>query len=73
MMACLDWEKAETDRIEAQVALETDNGRIDTGGRGMGELWKLAQEEAEKQEASYLSLEHQREQAEEESCIVVQA
>jgi hypothetical protein len=43
MMAYLDWDKAEADRIEAQVAEETENGRLFTSRRGMGKLWEMAQ------------------------------
>ncbi|EXK24628.1 hypothetical protein FOMG_18651 [Fusarium oxysporum f. sp. melonis 26406] len=67
MMAYLDWDKAEADRIEAQVAEETENGRLFTSRRGMGELWKIAQRDIDEQEALYAA----REQ--EESCIVVQS
>ena len=42
MVAYSDWDKAEPDRIEAQVARETENGRLFTCRRGMGELWEIA-------------------------------
>ncbi|KAG6978105.1 hypothetical protein FocnCong_v016258 [Fusarium oxysporum f. sp. conglutinans] len=66
MMAYLDWDKAETDRIEARVAEETENGRLFTSRRGMGELWEMAQRDIDEQEALYSAAEQ------EESCIVVQ-
>ncbi|KAJ0132990.1 hypothetical protein HZ326_23927 [Fusarium oxysporum f. sp. albedinis] len=66
MMAYLDWDKAEADRIEAQVAEETENGRLLTSRRGMGELWEMAQRDIDEQEALYSAAEQ------EESCIVVQ-
>jgi hypothetical protein len=66
MMAYLDWGKAETDNIEAQVAHETENGQLFTCRRGMGELWEIAQRDIDEQEALYSAVE------EEESCIVVQ-
>jgi hypothetical protein len=66
MMTYLDWEKAETDRIEAQVAREIENGRLFTSRRGMGELWEIAQRDIDEQEALYSAVEQ------EESCIVVQ-
>jgi hypothetical protein len=66
MMAYLDWNKAETDRIEAQVARETENGRLFTSRRDIGELWEIAQQDIDEQEALYSAVE------EEESCIVVQ-
>ncbi|EXA31969.1 hypothetical protein FOVG_16738 [Fusarium oxysporum f. sp. pisi HDV247] len=65
-MAYLDWDKAETDRIEARVAEETENGRLFTSRRGMGELWEMAQWDIDEQEALYSAAEQ------EESCIVVQ-
>jgi hypothetical protein len=65
MMVCLDWGKAETDRIEAKVARETENGRLFTSRRGMGELWEIAQQDIDEQ-ALYSAVE------EEESCIVAQ-
>ncbi|RKK65642.1 hypothetical protein BFJ69_g16107 [Fusarium oxysporum] len=66
MMAYLDWDKAETDRIEARVAEETENGRLFASRRGMGELWEMAQRDIDEQEALYSAAEQ------EESCIVVQ-
>ncbi|KAJ0129112.1 hypothetical protein HZ326_27783 [Fusarium oxysporum f. sp. albedinis] len=66
MMAYLNWDKAETDRIEARVAEETENGRLFTSRRGMGELWEMAQRDIDEQEALYSAAEQ------EESCIVVQ-
>jgi hypothetical protein len=66
MMAYLDWDKVEADRIEAQVAEETENGRLFTNRRGMGELWEMAQRDIDEQEALYSAAEQA------ESCIVVQ-
>jgi hypothetical protein len=66
MMAYLDWDKAETDRIEARVPEETENGRLFTRRRGMGELWEMAQRDIDEQEALYSAAEQ------EESYIVVQ-
>ncbi|EXM14128.1 hypothetical protein FOTG_17456 [Fusarium oxysporum f. sp. vasinfectum 25433] len=66
MMAYLDWDKAETNRIEARVAEETENGRLFTSRRGMGELWEMAQRDIDEQKALYSAAEQ------EESCIVVQ-
>src|SRR6478736_7661512 len=65
MMAYLDWDKAETDRIEARVAEETENGRLFASRRGMGELWEMTQRDIDEQEALYSATEQ------EESCIVV--
>ncbi|KAK2684835.1 hypothetical protein QWA68_016167 [Fusarium oxysporum] len=66
MMAYLDWDKAEADRIEAQVAEETENERLFTSRSGLGELWEMAQRDIDEQEALYSAAEQ------EESCIVVQ-
>jgi hypothetical protein len=38
MMAYLGWDKAETDRIEAQVPRETENGRLFTSRRGISSV-----------------------------------
>lgn len=64
-MAYLDCGKAETDCIEAKVAQETDNGRLFTSRRGMGERWEIAQQDIDEQ-ALYSAV------GDEESCIVVQ-
>jgi hypothetical protein len=66
LMAYLDWDKLETDRIEARVARETDGGRILSRERGMGHLWEMAQQDIDEQEASRLG------SGPEERCIVVQ-
>jgi hypothetical protein len=66
MMAYLDWDKLETDRIEARVAQETEDGRLLTRRRGMGHLWEMAQQDIDEQEASYYASGH------EGRCVVVQ-
>ena len=66
MMAYLDWDNAENDRIEADIAQEACNGRLETGRRGMGELWKRAAWDDEERQAQY-------EAQEEESCIIVRS
>ena len=53
MMAYPDWDKTETDRIEARVAQETENVRLFSGRRGMGELWEMAQQDIDEQQALY--------------------
>jgi len=53
-------------RIEAQVAEATENRRLFTCRRGMGELWEMAQRDIDEQKASYSAA------GQEESCIVVQ-
>ncbi|MGH7964326.1 MAG: hypothetical protein ACRERD_21330, partial [Candidatus Binatia bacterium] len=57
MMAYLDWDKSENDRFDAQVALELENG--EPNRRGLGSIWKKAQQDEEEQEAIY-SAEHNR-------------
>jgi hypothetical protein len=57
MMAYLDWDKAETDRIEAQVAKETDNGRLVSGRRGVAEIWERVEQDMREQEALYSAME----------------
>ncbi|EXM12301.1 hypothetical protein FOTG_19198 [Fusarium oxysporum f. sp. vasinfectum 25433] len=66
MVAYSDWDKAEPDHIEAQIARETENGRLFTSRRDIGELWEIAYQDIDEQEALYSAME------EEESCIVVQ-
>ncbi|EMT73058.1 hypothetical protein FOC4_g10001914 [Fusarium odoratissimum] len=63
ILAYLDCDKAETDHIEAQVAQETENGRLFTCRRGIGELWEMAQQDIDEQEALYSAMEQ------EESCM----
>ncbi|EXL66928.1 hypothetical protein FOPG_16929, partial [Fusarium oxysporum f. sp. conglutinans race 2 54008] len=52
-----------TDHIEAQVAQETENGRLFTCRRGIGELWEMAQQDIDEQEALHSAMEQ------EESCM----
>jgi len=52
MMAYLDWDKSENDRVEAQVAAETE-GNPFSSRRGMGEIWRAAERDLEEQEALY--------------------
>ncbi|KAK6850482.1 hypothetical protein PG987_000116 [Apiospora arundinis] len=49
MMAYLDWDKSENDRIDAQIALESGD-RL-PNRRGMGELWSRAERDIEEQQA----------------------
>jgi hypothetical protein len=42
MVAYSDWDKAERDCIEAQIVRETENGRLFTSRRDIGELWEIA-------------------------------
>lgn len=65
IMAYLVWDKTETGHIEARVAQETENGRLVSGKRGKGELWEMAQQDIDEQQALYLAIEQ------EESCIIV--
>ena len=65
VMAYLNCGKVETNCIEAKVAQETENGRLFTSRRGMGEHWEIAQHDIDEQ-ALYSAVE------DEESCTVVQ-
>lgn len=51
MMAYLDWDKSENDRINAQVALES--GKSLSNRRGMGHFWQRAEQDREEQQAFY--------------------
>ena len=63
MMAYLDWDKSENDRIDAQVALEVQDGP--SNRRGMGELWRRAERDGEEQQALYAAGQ------ENDDCIIV--
>ena len=54
MMAYLDWDKSENDRVEAHVAAEIE-GNPFSSRRGMGEIWRAAENDLEEQVALYLS------------------
>ena len=54
MMAYLDWDKSENDRVEAQVAVETE-GNPFSSRRGIGEIWRAAERDLEEQEALHVS------------------
>lgn len=54
MMAYLDWDKSENDRIEAQMAVEID-GNLFSNRRGVGEIWRAVERDLEEQEALYSS------------------
>ena len=63
MMAYLDWDKSENDRIEAQVAEEIGSGP--SIRRGMGELWRRAERDGEEQQVLYEA------RQEGDDCIIV--
>lgn len=52
MMAYLDWDKSQNDRVEALVAAETEDNPF-SGRRGIGEIWRAAERDLEEQEALY--------------------
>ena len=54
MIAYLDWDKLENDRIQAQVAAGIGNNPF-SSRRGIGEIWRAAERDLEEQEALYLS------------------
>jgi hypothetical protein len=53
MIAYLDWSRSEDARIEAQVALEMKGQPLDTGRRGVGEIWRQVEKDIEEQELLY--------------------
>ena len=55
MTAYLDWDTAENARIQAQVEAEVDPS-VDTGRRGVTEIWRRIERDAEEQEALYNSI-----------------
>ncbi|OAA59525.1 Bromo adjacent region [Akanthomyces lecanii RCEF 1005] len=59
MMAYLDWDKAEEDRIEATVAAEMEGNRF-SKRRGMREIWKAAAADCEAQAVLYKTLKETR-------------
>jgi hypothetical protein len=65
MMAYLDWDQAENERIEARVAEEMGNNPLANRRRGMKEIWKSVEQDILEQEALY-SNDNQA-----EDCIVV--
>jgi hypothetical protein len=52
MMAYLDWDRAEEDRVEAMVATEMEGNQF-SKRRGMGEIWEAAAADSEAQAALY--------------------
>ena len=52
MMAYLDWDRAEDDRVEAMVAAELEGSPF-SGRRGMHDIWEAAAADSEAQEALY--------------------
>lgn len=52
MMAYLDWDKSEQDRIERKVAAEME-GNPFSSRRGMREIWEAAEKDIEEQKAFY--------------------
>lgn len=52
MMAYLDWDKAEDDRVEAQVLAEMEGNHF-SSRRGMRDIWAATDADCEAQEALY--------------------
>ena len=52
-MAYLDWSSSEDARIEVQVAQEMEGNPLDTGRRGVGEIWGQIEKDIEEQELLY--------------------
>ena len=65
MMAYLDWDRSETERVDAQVAQESASGLPNR--RGMGSLWRRAEQDCEEQQALYPLTTEQVD----DDCIVV--
>ena len=42
MMAYLDWDNSENDRVDAQVAAKMESNHF-SSRRGMGEVWRAAE------------------------------
>ncbi|KAF4465100.1 mutator-like element transposase [Fusarium albosuccineum] len=53
MMAYLDWNKAEDDRVEAQVAADMESNPFSAGRRGMGRIWEAAERDSKEQQGLY--------------------
>ena len=51
MMAYLDWNKSEDDRIEAQVALDIGDNPLGTGRRGVAGVWRMVEKDVEEQQS----------------------
>jgi len=66
MMAYLDWSEAEDSRIDAQVVTEMGDNPLGSKRRGMDDIWRRAERDAEEQEALYSA-----ERQEERSCIII--
>ena len=52
MMAYLDWDKKEEERIEAQVAQEMKDNPI-SRRRGTADIWRAIKRDSEQQQAAY--------------------
>lgn len=53
LMAYLDWNKAEDERIEAQVAREIESNSFASRRRGVQDIWRRIEEDVKEQEALY--------------------
>lgn len=69
MMAYLDWDKQEDERVEAKVAAEMRSDPASWKRRGMKHIWRSIEKDVEEQEALY-SLSASKDVADED-CIVV--
>jgi hypothetical protein len=64
MMAYLDWDKAEEDRIEAAVLGEIGDNSLGSERRGVGDIWRRIERDIEEQEDLNSA------QRQEEQCII---
>ncbi|PWI65091.1 hypothetical protein PCL_07390 [Purpureocillium lilacinum] len=53
MMAYLDWNKVEDERVEALVAEEVGDNPLATGRRGVKEIWRRIEKDSREQQALY--------------------
>ncbi len=52
MMAYLDWDKSENDRLDAQIADEIVAQPF-SSRQGLGEIWRACEDDSEKQQSLY--------------------
>ena len=52
-MAYIDWSNSEDTRIKAQVAQEMEGNPVDTGRRGVSEIWRQVEKDIKEQESLY--------------------
>jgi len=53
MMAYIDWDTAEAGRVDEEVKLRMQNDPSEATRRGMGEIWRRAEEDGQAQAALF--------------------